>query len=240
MITMKHLSRVSSPSYKPLASSPTVARSSYDDLDPDEADPRDAQLLPSSRYLPPPSKRGTSQSSRRSLLILLGVAIVLSAGLSWSSGVADVWAKGTKGDLAKSVSVYAVEATHGGASRPETENLLRPIPIWSDVEPSSSAEGIAESITSSDDEDDDDQYDFASSPGRPHDDPSNEIAGSSTKQNSAEHYSVVDPPPIPILNVRPHPRPPPSDPQVAEEMRYMSYENHSGFHNRELVLSCLA
>lgn len=43
---------------------------------------------------------------------------------------------------------------------------------------------------------------------------------------------VTPVPTIPILNVRPHPRPPPSDSEAASKMRYLSYENHSGFHNR--------
>lgn len=46
----------------------------------------------------------------------------------------------------------------------------------------------------------------------------------------AAHASEVA---LPTLNIRPHPRLPPSDPVTAGQMRYISYENHSGFHNRE-------
>ncbi|GAA6039765.1 hypothetical protein JCM8097_004211 [Rhodosporidiobolus ruineniae] len=38
------------------------------------------------------------------------------------------------------------------------------------------------------------------------------------------------------LNVRPVPRPPPRNPKVASEMKYMSFENHSGFHNQRKSL----
>ncbi|BGP20528.1 hypothetical protein JCM10213_003792 [Rhodosporidiobolus nylandii] len=39
------------------------------------------------------------------------------------------------------------------------------------------------------------------------------------------------------LNVHPYPRPPPCDPGVAKEMRYLSFENHSGFHNQRKSLT---
>ncbi|GAA5905908.1 hypothetical protein JCM6882_009067 [Rhodosporidiobolus microsporus] len=43
------------------------------------------------------------------------------------------------------------------------------------------------------------------------------------------------------LNVHPVPRPPPSDPTVASETKYLSFENHSGFHNqRKSLVNALA
>lgn len=36
----------------------------------------------------------------------------------------------------------------------------------------------------------------------------------------------------PILNVHPVPRPLPQDPEALHSMRFLSFENHSGFHNR--------
>lgn len=36
----------------------------------------------------------------------------------------------------------------------------------------------------------------------------------------------------PVLNVHPVPRPLPQDPEVLRSMRFLSFENHSGFHNR--------
>ncbi|GAA5886392.1 hypothetical protein JCM5296_001893 [Sporobolomyces johnsonii] len=38
------------------------------------------------------------------------------------------------------------------------------------------------------------------------------------------------------LNVRPVPRPPSTDPVVASEVKYLSFENHSGFHNQRKSL----
>jgi hypothetical protein len=57
--------------------------------------------------------------------------------------------------------------------------------------------------------------------------------------HAAEHSSapVSMAPAAPVLNIRPHPRLPPRDPTVAAQMRYISYENHSGFHNRETASS---
>ncbi|GAA5839736.1 hypothetical protein JCM9279_005154 [Rhodotorula babjevae] len=40
----------------------------------------------------------------------------------------------------------------------------------------------------------------------------------------------------PVLNVNPHPRPVPRDPKVVGEMRFLSFENHSGFHNQRKSL----
>lgn len=56
-----------------------------------------------------------------------------------------------------------------------------------------------------------------------------------TASQAAEHSSAPSSSPAsaPVLNIRPHPRLPPSDPVVASQMRYLSYENHSGFHNRK-------
>ncbi|GAA5838466.1 hypothetical protein JCM11251_003400 [Rhodosporidiobolus azoricus] len=43
------------------------------------------------------------------------------------------------------------------------------------------------------------------------------------------------------LNVHPVPRPPPLDPAVASETKYLSFENHSGFHNqRKSLVNALA
>jgi len=36
----------------------------------------------------------------------------------------------------------------------------------------------------------------------------------------------------PVLNVNPYPRPAPRDPEIVNQMRFLSFENHSGFHNR--------
>ncbi|GAA6053914.1 hypothetical protein JCM3770_005331 [Rhodotorula araucariae] len=43
-------------------------------------------------------------------------------------------------------------------------------------------------------------------------------------------------PPAPALNVHPVARPPPRDPEVLRQMRFLSYENHSGFHNQRKSL----
>ncbi|GAA5927209.1 hypothetical protein JCM3775_002479 [Rhodotorula graminis] len=40
----------------------------------------------------------------------------------------------------------------------------------------------------------------------------------------------------PVLNVNQYPRPVPRDPKVAREMRFLSFESHSGFHNQRKSL----
>ncbi|BGP52013.1 hypothetical protein JCM10450v2_007984 [Rhodotorula kratochvilovae] len=66
-----------------------------------------------------------------------------------------------------------------------------------------------------------------------------EAAAKALAQEPAQEVAVVEAEPVPsvpTLNVNPFPRPPPRDPKVLSKMRFLSFENHSGFHNQRKSL----
>lgn len=242
MLKMQNLSRVASPSYEPLASSPAPGTSGYRDI---EGSDGDAPLLPSSRS-PTDSKRVPVQSNRRRLAVILGLSVLLLLGLTWSSGAGDAWAGEAKGELAPEGNEVAAGLTPGiieeaeGEEHARIEDEWRPVDSPTTTEPTSSAveeqaeeegareasDGAGEEVPEIEGQGDTATAEEASTEEDSTDDDSAE--------EEADSSTEVTAPSVPILNVRPHPRPPPNDPAVAEQMRYLSYENHSGFHNREL------
>lgn len=240
MINMKTLSssRAPSPSYEPLASS------SYIDFEGE--DDRDAPLLQSSRSSGD-GRRGAGQAGRWNVMLLLGFALLLLIGLTWSSGAAYDWQAG-RGTVELSTAVVVEDGADGGSiakeqiegeeqARTDEEEPLEP-PKTADptIATDQEQEELDAVLAGQDGVEDDGVEDDAGVLDDLDDD-------SSTALDSTEDDTDAESSPsplIPILNVRPHPRPPPSDPAVADQIRYLSYENHSGFHNRQSSAGPLA
>lgn len=102
------------------------------------------------------------------------------------------------------------------------------------------------SIADSDEADDDTEYDVTNAPtpsSDPSDDSSLEASAAEPTprpEEGSDRKTILHANLLSKLNVRPYPHPIASDEQQAREVKYVSYENHSGFHNRQCHFSRLS
>lgn len=236
MISMKDLSRSSSAAYEPLARSTSPYR---------DEEELDAPLRSRSPSPTPTSQRKVVLSNRRRWILVLTLLVLLLVGMYWRAGLGGDGPAVSRKDEEVALGLEG-EVEDGGVKSPvqedewRAEELATPSPTQaSATEPPTELEETLED--SSDDSVDAEVVEDDVSESIETDIPSSideeeplEESVPELDSTELEVTPVTEAPTIPILNVRPHPRPPPSDRTVASQMRYLSYENHSGFHNREL------
>ncbi|ORY73599.1 hypothetical protein BCR35DRAFT_307044 [Leucosporidium creatinivorum] len=255
MINMHTISRASSPSYEPLSRSRSPSPSpaspvrGYEDSEEEEL----GLLSPTARG--GVEGRKVVVSNRRRWMLLLAVIGLLAMGMYWRAGFG-----GSEKGKVEEVALGAEEVQGEDVPVMEVEEYTtmeeaewfateEPTPVATatleettavyeeEYAPTATGEDLLEPTAtgvpaSTDQGDEADEGLLAEQ-------------ADNAEETKLEVTPVQLPPTIPILNVRPHPRPPPSDPEAASKMRYLSYENHSGFHNQRksianaLVLSTL-
>ncbi|TNY21557.1 hypothetical protein DMC30DRAFT_197178 [Rhodotorula diobovata] len=208
-----------------------------------------APSSPSSSAFPPlvaekapprPTRRGSPKrwTALLALALVFGLALsstwqgVIGNGDGYATSVSEGWRAGLKG-----VKNWRTGLGKAGGGGPEGANeggerdAMPPDTPLQELDGSAQASELTAEAAI-----DDGKAPNVLDPSVEDDEVPDSTAASDEGASASEKPTSTSTTVAPTLNVNPFPHPAPRDPKVASQMRYLAFENHSGFHNQRKSL----